>query len=470
MEINTNDNIQPIIYILGPTGVGKTYLSLKLSKHINCEIINTDAFSLYKDANIMTAKATPSEIQTIPHKMINIINLFDINYNITSFEKDASNEINTILSSNKTPLIVGGTNYYVERLLFNKTTELPITQQEINTSEIPNDFMLKINLLKNEIQDKDELYTHIEQYLTNEYSVNNSEHLYKILEIIDKEYANFYHKKDIRRIINAISFYYTYGYKKSSKDINTKKTLKYLNQIKLIFLNPCNQDNENDINSLIEKIKQRVKELLNNGLSEIIFIFHKFNKNNIEISFTKGILQAIGYKEFYPLYQVLPAEIKDYIYNEYKYDNSSLLSSKIFDVVIKENLLNIYEECKEELITNTINYAKYQLKLIKKKILSFISNYLQVNVTQLTKEVFNEIYIPQCVKYINDKDKFVTIINEDLLSNNIKIWNKYYCDICKVELNGEVEYQSHMKSNKHKKRKNGLNKHNKHKNNIINKK
>ena len=210
MEINTNNNIQPIIYILGPTGVGKTYLSLKLSNHINCEIINTDAFSLYKDANIMTAKVTPSEIQTIPHKMINIINLFDINYNITSFEKDASNEINTILSSNKTPLIVGGTNYYVERLLFNKTTELLITQQEINTSEIPNDFMLKINSLKNEIQDKNELYTHIEQYLTNEYSVNNSDHLYKILEIIDKEYANFYHKKDIRRIINAISFYYTY--------------------------------------------------------------------------------------------------------------------------------------------------------------------------------------------------------------------------------------------------------------------
>ena len=74
MEPIINNN-NKIIFLLGPTGIGKTFVSLEIANELKGEIINTDAFSLYKEANIMTAKATLNEREKVKHRMIDIIDL-----------------------------------------------------------------------------------------------------------------------------------------------------------------------------------------------------------------------------------------------------------------------------------------------------------------------------------------------------------------------------------------------------------
>ena len=218
MESIINNN-NKIIFLLGPTGIGKTFLSLEIANELKGEIINTDAFSLYKEANIMTAKATLNEREKVKHRMIDIIDLFNDKYNLKYFKFDAEKEIENVFKDNKIPIIVGGTNYYVDSLLFNKENlldEKKIENKNINLDKFKN-IIDEINKIKLEECDKDKLYTLINNYLQ-KFS-NDNDILYSFLNEIDKEYANFYHKNDIRRIINAIAFFFAYDKRKSESDM-----------------------------------------------------------------------------------------------------------------------------------------------------------------------------------------------------------------------------------------------------------
>ena len=161
-------------FLLGPTGIGKTFISLKIGQQFNNQIINTDAFSLYKEASIMTAKATKEEQKLVKHKMIDILDLFDVNYNQNSFKKSALNEINLIQNNGQIPLVVGGTNYFVESLLFNYYNKLnnennindeynPIKILELN---VKNTTMLeKIKQIKKDNNDNQDIcYTKLNEY------------------------------------------------------------------------------------------------------------------------------------------------------------------------------------------------------------------------------------------------------------------------------------------------------------------
>ena len=216
-------------FLLGPTGIGKTFVSLKLGQKYNNQIVNTDAFSLYKEASIMTAKATKQEQYLVKHKMIDILDLFDINYHQKLFKKDALNEINSIQKNGQIPLVVGGTNYFVESLLFNRTSDIneednnennnnydpiEILSQKLNNKTLVD----KIKQIKADNKDNiDICYTKLNEYL-NEALYNNiinNNDIINILFILDEKIHNFYNQNDIRRIINAISYNIAYDKRKS---------------------------------------------------------------------------------------------------------------------------------------------------------------------------------------------------------------------------------------------------------------
>lgn len=109
-----------IYVIIGPTGVGKTKLSIELAKKINAEIINADSMQIYKELNIGTAKITKEEMQNITHHMFNIISVND-NYNVYDYQKSARLILNNLLNKNKNIIIVGGTGLYIKALLYDYT-------------------------------------------------------------------------------------------------------------------------------------------------------------------------------------------------------------------------------------------------------------------------------------------------------------------------------------------------------------
>ena len=109
--------MRKIIAIVGPTGVGKTKLSIELSKKYNGEIINADSTQVYKGLDIATAKITEKEKENIVHHLIDIKQITE-DYTVFDYQKDSRNKIEKIFSKNKTPIIVGGTGLYIKACLY----------------------------------------------------------------------------------------------------------------------------------------------------------------------------------------------------------------------------------------------------------------------------------------------------------------------------------------------------------------
>ena len=106
-----------IIVIVGPTGVGKTKLSIELAKKLNAEIINADSMQVYKGFNIGTAKITDEEKEKIPHYLFDIVKPTDM-YTVYDYQKDARKVIDNILLRGERVIIVGGTGLYIKALLY----------------------------------------------------------------------------------------------------------------------------------------------------------------------------------------------------------------------------------------------------------------------------------------------------------------------------------------------------------------
>lgn len=118
-----------IIVIAGPTGVGKTKLSIDLAKKYDAVIINADATQVYQEANIGTAKVTEKETCGVPHYMIDIVPL-STNYTVCNYQKDGRKILDKLIKENKNIIIVGGSGLYIKALLYDYKFDI-----ENNTSD-----------------------------------------------------------------------------------------------------------------------------------------------------------------------------------------------------------------------------------------------------------------------------------------------------------------------------------------------
>ena len=106
-----------VIVITGPTGVGKTKLSVKLAKLVNGEIINADSMQVYKGLDIGTAKIKEVEKEGVVHHLFDIVDVYK-NYTIYNYQIDARKKINEIIKKGKTPILVGGSGLYIKACLY----------------------------------------------------------------------------------------------------------------------------------------------------------------------------------------------------------------------------------------------------------------------------------------------------------------------------------------------------------------
>lgn len=225
-----------IVVIIGPTGVGKTKLSLELAKKYNAEIINADAMQVYKEMNIGTAKVT--DTMGINHHLLSIRSVNDP-YSVYEYQKDGRELIERLKKENKNIIIVGGTGLYIKALLY--------------------DYKFNIN-------DKNKDY----------YDLSNEEILNKIKEYCDTD-IHVNNRKRLVRMLNKIE----------NNDIEevSGNNLIY-DDVYFIGLT-TNRDN------LYKRINDRVDEMIDEGLiSEVKELYDK-NINTIPIN------TAIGYKELY---------------------------------------------------------------------------------------------------------------------------------------------------------------------------
>lgn len=106
-----------IYVIVGPTGVGKTKLSIELAKKLNAEIVNADSMQVYRGLDIGTAKVKEDEKEGIPHHLFDIVDV-DTLYTVYDYQRDARKKIQEITSRGKNVIMVGGTGLYIRACLY----------------------------------------------------------------------------------------------------------------------------------------------------------------------------------------------------------------------------------------------------------------------------------------------------------------------------------------------------------------
>lgn len=204
----------PLIVIIGATGCGKTKLSIELAQKYNGEIISADSMQIYKGLDIATNKATPEEQANVPHHLLSLVDPFK-QFTVLDFQKAAMEKIDTILGRQKIPIIVGGTNYYIESILWDTlvgsvdgfTEEMNIVDPEEvsnQTEEIMETTVLEINSIDDLMAEKI-TYRHLKSV--------PSERLHQLLGQVDPQSAASLHVQNKRKIIRCLQVYQKTGRK-----------------------------------------------------------------------------------------------------------------------------------------------------------------------------------------------------------------------------------------------------------------
>ena len=236
-----------IIVVVGPTGVGKTKLSIELAKRYNAEIINGDSVQVYSGLDIGTAKIKDNEMEGIVHHLINIHDVSD-EYTLYDYQKDARNCINHILGKGKNVIIVGGTGLYIKSALY------------------------------------DYHFTKEEKHKGNYDDISTIELYNKLMELDPLARVDQHNR---RRIVRAIDYYY-----ENNESISTNNNGNKL-LYDAIFIGLTTEKRE----ELYERINDRVDKMINEGLIDEVRSF--YNKG----IFTRPLMNAIGYKELYRYFQ-----------------------------------------------------------------------------------------------------------------------------------------------------------------------
>ena len=226
-----------IICIVGPTGVGKTRLSVELAKKLNAEIINADSMQVYRHLDIATAKIKEEEKEGIPHHLFDIVNPEDL-YTVYDYQKDCRKKIEEISSRGKNIILVGGTGLYLKAALFD------------------------YRFPKEEKTEKENLST--EELITR---------LHRYTDHIDVDLHN---QRRLQRLLER----YENG------TVEEKKGDQPLYDFKIIGLTL-------DRDVLYQRINQRVDQMVEEGVIEEARSFYGQNLRS------KALLTGIGYKELY---------------------------------------------------------------------------------------------------------------------------------------------------------------------------
>nr|WP_263313427.1 tRNA (adenosine(37)-N6)-dimethylallyltransferase MiaA [Mammaliicoccus sp. Marseille-Q6498] len=249
---------KPLIAIVGPTAVGKTELSIRLAKALNGEIINGDAFQIYKGLDIGTAKVTEEEKEGIVHHLIDVYEP-DASYSVYKFKEDVTKIIEDIHNRGKLPILVGGTGLYVQSVLY----DYQLDDEQLSAEEM--------EIINNKLKTLYE-YSNIE--------------LHDYLNSFDPETASSVHPNNRKRVERAIEYYL-----KTKKTLSDrKKSQTFTGKYGTLLIGI---DLSREI--LYERINMRVDMMLERGLLREV-------SNLVDMGYENSqSMQAIGYKELIPV-------------------------------------------------------------------------------------------------------------------------------------------------------------------------
>ena len=245
--------MKDLIVLTGPTAVGKTSLSIALAKAVGGEIISADSMQVYKYMNIGTAKITEEEKCGIPHFLIDELEP-DEEFNVTIFKNKVMGYIKDITSRGKVPIIVGGTGFYIQSVIY-----------DINVNEYGDDSHVR------------------KKYEAMAETIGKSE-LHKKLALVDREYADSVSENNVKKVVRALTFFEMTGEKLSEHNKRERERSSPFDFAYFVLTM--------DRKKLYERIDKRVDLMFDMGLVEEVkaLMARGYDKSLVS-------MQGIGYKE-----------------------------------------------------------------------------------------------------------------------------------------------------------------------------
>lgn len=239
-----------LIVVLGPTGVGKSSVSIELAKYYNTEIVSADSRQFFRELCIGTAVPSAEELNTVPHHFIQSKSIHDY-YNVSEFETDALSLIDQLFMSNNPLILTGGSMLYVDTVC-KGIDDIPTVSPEI----------------RNEV--------------VRWYEVHGLEALQQKLQELDPEYFSNVDQNNPKRLLHAVEICMMTGKTFTSFRKNTIKQRPFR-----ILKVGINQDRS----ILYDRINKRVDLMMDSGLLEEAKSVYQFRNLNS--------LNTVGYKEIF---------------------------------------------------------------------------------------------------------------------------------------------------------------------------
>ncbi len=244
---------KPIIIITGPTSVGKTAISIALAKAVGGEIISADSMQVYKHMDIGTAKILPEEMEGVPHYLIDELEP-DEEFNVVKFQQLSKHYMDQIYAKNKIPILVGGTGFYIQAVLY----DIDFTENETDSSYR--------NYLEQQVEEK------------------GAEYLHQMLAASDPESAKAIHPNNSKRVIRALEYLKLTGSRISEHNEEQRQKESPYHFCYFVL----NKDRA----KLYETINRRVDKMVADGLLQEV-------QKLAEMGYTRDLvsMQGLGYKE-----------------------------------------------------------------------------------------------------------------------------------------------------------------------------
>ncbi len=239
-----------LIVLVGPTGVGKTELSLSLAEELNTCIISADSRQLYADLKIGTAAPTTSQLSRVKHYFVGTLSLTDY-YSAAQYEAEVMQLLDSLFSSHHTILLTGGSMMYIDAVCSG-------------------------------IDDIPTVDTETRQLMRHRYETEGLEQLCSELRLLDPEYYRIADLKNAKRIVHALEICYMTGRTYTSFRTQTKKQRPF--DIVKIGL-------KRDREELYERINRRVDQMMTDGLLTEAQQVYPYRQSNS--------LNTVGYKELF---------------------------------------------------------------------------------------------------------------------------------------------------------------------------
>ncbi len=242
-----------LVILGGPTAVGKSDISVKLAKKIGGEVISADSMQVYKGCDIGSAKLSPEEMEGVPHYLIDVLDPTE-EFDVARFQQMAKEALETIYSHGHIPILVGGTGFYIQALLY----DIDFTEQEKDAA----------------------CREQLKQYADE----HGEEALHEKLAQVDPEAAEAIHPHNVKRVIRALEYYQQSGEKISAHN-KQEREKKSPYDFRYFVLT-------DDRERLKARIDARVDQMIEDGLVEEV---RKLKEAGCKEDMTS--MQGLGYKE-----------------------------------------------------------------------------------------------------------------------------------------------------------------------------